>query len=68
MQHWPVRDLHLLSQLIVASNPFLVKRTLTRLEAGEMKLPEAILLLSGSESPHSAPSQRQEPRSGPDQC
>lgn len=43
----PVHDLHRLSQLILTRNPFLVRRTLIRLEARELTLSRAIQLLSG---------------------
>ena len=42
----PVHELHQLSQLIVEiGDCFMVKRTLDRLEAGELSLQEAIVLL-----------------------
>jgi len=44
--HWPVHELHQLSQLIVEiGDCFMVRRTLDRLEAGELTLQEAIVLL-----------------------
>ncbi len=44
--HWPVHELHQLSLLIVEiGDCFMVRRTMQRLEAEELTLQEAIVLL-----------------------
>ncbi len=44
--HWPVHELHELSQLIVEiGDCFMVRRTMQRLEAKELTLQEAVVLL-----------------------
>jgi len=50
-----VHELHQLSLLIVEiGGCFMIRRTMQRLEAGELTLQEAIVLLSSRELPDSA--------------